>query len=140
MTKNRRMSLRHPGGLSVRYQLPAVGQECVGKLKNLGLGGLGLYCHEPLLPGLSVEVSIGILDASVSFPTMVLWCQGREPLFEAGARFARSVDPFRARMLEQICYIEAYRRRIRETTGQAPSTNGAALDWIRKFAARFPTA
>jgi hypothetical protein len=140
MDKNRRMSLRHPGGLTVRFQLPSEGQECFGELKDLGLGGLGLYCCEPLVPGLALEVSIVKLGGSISYPATVLWCQGRAPLFEAGVRFARSVDPFRARMLEQICYIEAYRRRIYKLTGRAPSADGAALEWIRKFASRFPRA
>jgi hypothetical protein len=140
MNKNRRMSLRHPGGLSIRYSLGAREHACVGKLKDLGLGGLGLYCREPLFPGLSVEVSIVNRDGSISFPATVLWCRRKKLLFEAGARFASSVDPFRARMLEQICYIEAYRRRLLQTTGGAPSTDRAALEWIRKFASRFPTA
>ena len=140
MSKNRRMSLRHPGGLAIRCHLPSKKQAYVGELKNLGLGGFGLYCREPLLPGLAVEVSIATLNGGIAFPATVLWCRRRAPLFEAGARFAPSVDPFRARMLQQICYIEAYRHRIYKTTGRTPSADGAALEWIRKFASRFPTA
>ncbi|MGC1953533.1 MAG: PilZ domain-containing protein [Gammaproteobacteria bacterium] len=141
MNRNRRRFRRYPGGLALHYYLASKGQVIMeGELKDLGLGGLGLYCREPLMPGLSVEVSVVNQDESISFSTTVLWCQGTKPLFEAGARFARGVDPFRARMLEQVCCIEAYRRRIHNTTGQSSSADRAALEWIRKFASRFPSA
>lgn len=141
MKRNRRISLRHPGGLATRYSLASETQARIGKLKDLGLGGLGLYCREPLFPGASVEVVVIMSsDGSIALPAIVLWCRSREVFFEVGARFEHTVDPFQARMLEQICYIEAYRRRIWETTGRTPSIDGAALEWIRKFASRFPVA
>lgn len=139
MVHNRRLSPRHPGGLAIHCRRSPAGRKAyVGELKDLGRGGIGLYCREPLVPGLTVEVSIVSLEGDASFPATVLWCRNSGPLFEAGARFARSVDPFRARMLAQVCSIEAYRRRISQATGRLPTKDSAALDWIRKFAGRFP--
>ncbi|MGF1612447.1 MAG: PilZ domain-containing protein [Gammaproteobacteria bacterium] len=139
MPKNRRASPRHLGGLAIRCRVPAKGRECVGELRDVGLGGFGLRSGEQLAAGQRIEMSLIGFDAPISFPATVLWCRSSGCLFQAGAHFEPSVDAFQARMLEQICYIEAFRRQIYETTGRLLSRDGVALEWIRQFASRFPS-
>ena len=67
----------------------------------------------------------------------VAWCKARADGFELGVEFLDAEDAFRARMVEQICYIENYRKTVYETEGRALTSEEAALEWIGKHAAQF---
>jgi len=41
-------------------------------------------------------------------------------------------------MVEQLCYIERYRREVREKEGRELDSSSAAAEWIAKYAANFP--
>lgn len=138
MALDRRTSLRHPGCLPIRYRRSTTAEERISRLKDVGLGGIGFCCQERLTGGLLVEITVPELAGCHRLPATVLWCHDEGACFRAGARFEGCVDPFLARMLEQICHIEAYHRRMQEKTGQELSIERAALEWIDRFAARFP--
>jgi hypothetical protein len=53
-------------------------------------------------------------------------------------QFLDAADAFRARMVEQVCSIERYRREVRRREGRVLSGQEAAEEWIREHAARFP--
>ncbi len=48
-------------------------------------------------------------------------------------------DPFAARMLAQIALIERYRVDILRREGRRLDSDGAALEWISRYAERFPS-
>ena len=52
--------------------------------------------------------------------------------------FLDAEDAFRARMVEQLCHIEDYRRSVHRTEGRDIGIDEAAVEWIDKFAAEFP--
>ena len=68
----------------------------------------------------------------------VVWCRRTERGYRIGARFADAEDAFRARMVEQLCAIEDYRRRALEREGRHLSAEAAAHEWIERFADDFP--
>ena len=41
-------------------------------------------------------------------------------------------------MVEQICYIEHYKREVLKNEGRILSGKDAALEWVKKNAADFP--
>jgi len=41
-------------------------------------------------------------------------------------------------MVEQVCSIESYQKKIYETEGRRLTTEQAAMEWIAKYAAQFP--
>jgi hypothetical protein len=41
-------------------------------------------------------------------------------------------------MVQQVCSIENYRKEQREREGRRLSTQEAAVEWIEKYAGRFP--
>jgi hypothetical protein len=43
-------------------------------------------------------------------------------------------------MVEQICYIEHYRKEVRATQGRVLTAEEAAREWIERNAGRFPAA
>jgi hypothetical protein len=58
--------------------------------------------------------------------------------YELGVTFLDAEDAFRARMVEQLCHIEDYRRSVMRTQGRELSLDEAATEWIEKFAEDFP--
>ena len=55
-----------------------------------------------------------------------------------GVEFLDRDDSFRARMVEQVCHIEQYKRQVLETEGRVLNGEQAAKEWIRRYAASFP--
>ena len=41
-------------------------------------------------------------------------------------------------MVEQLCYIERYRRETLEKEGRDLDSTQAAMEWVSKYAASFP--
>ena len=58
--------------------------------------------------------------------------------YEVGVEFVMPDDEYRARMVEQLCYIEHYKRRVQAREGRELSGEQAAREWIEKYAAHFP--
>jgi hypothetical protein len=56
-----------------------------------------------------------------------------------GIRFLERSMFLRARLVEQLCHIEAYRRDQREKNGRDLTPNEAAGEWIATTASGFPT-
>jgi hypothetical protein len=44
----------------------------------------------------------------------------------------------RARMVEQVCYIENYKKVVYQTEGRLLTAEEAAMEWICKYASQFP--
>jgi hypothetical protein len=42
------------------------------------------------------------------------------------------------RMCEQVCHIENYRNEVKAAEGRELTPEQAAVEWVSKFAARFP--
>jgi hypothetical protein len=41
-------------------------------------------------------------------------------------------------MVEQVCYIENYKKMVYQTEGRQLTTEEAAMEWIGKYASQFP--
>ena len=68
----------------------------------------------------------------------VVWCSAREGRFELGVAFLDPEDAFRARMVEQVCHIENYKKVVYQAEGRLPTAEEAAMEWIGKYASQFP--
>lgn len=67
----------------------------------------------------------------------VVWCQCNHPQCYIGVVFMTSEEAFEARMVEQVCQIEQYRK-MAEQQGRIISSEEAAVEWIAHHAADFP--
>ncbi len=68
----------------------------------------------------------------------MVWCRPAHACYELGIQFLAREDLFAARMVEQLCYIERYRREVLNTEGRELSSADAAREWIARFAEDFP--
>jgi len=100
-------------------------------------GGLALACTAALEPGSMAQLRIGCVQPPFEACARVAWCLPVDQGYELGVEFLAPDDELRARMVEQVCYIENYRRRVRDTEQRDLTATEAAGEWIAKFGARF---
>jgi hypothetical protein len=58
--------------------------------------------------------------------------------FDLGVAFLNAEDAYRARMVEQICHIESFRRKLISNEGRTLTPEAAAREWIARYADSFP--
>jgi hypothetical protein len=107
-------------------------------LCDVSHGGLCFRHANRLAPGDTVTVRIPAVSPPFEATSRVVWCQTEGDGFQVGVEFLDQQDLYRARMIEQVCQIEHYRREMREKHGRALSSQEAALEWISRFARSFP--
>lgn len=101
---------------------------------------LGLICNsiQNLPNGTVVEISSPRVAPDMRSKGQIIWCRRLGDRYQVGVAFYSSEELYTARMLEQLCHIEHYRR-ISVTTGARLSPEHAAREWIEQYAEKFPT-
>lgn len=110
------------------------------RLYNVSAGGLCFQASGCVDAGNVVRLRVPVVEPPFETSAVVVWCRPRGQEWEMGVRFLNENDAFRARMVEQICHIEAYRQHVGRTEGRALDAATAAREWIDRYAARFPSA
>jgi hypothetical protein len=105
---------------------------------NVSLGGLAFKSDRELKPGIIVEVRIPFVRPMFATKARVIWCRAHEGGFDLGVQFLDPEDASRARMVEQVCYIENYKKMVYQTEGRLLTAEEAAMEWIGKYASQFP--
>jgi hypothetical protein len=132
-----RRYIRHPSSLPIEFavdQVPARRE----RLKNVGGGGLCFHARVSVSPGSRIHLVIPVRRAPFELDGIVTWCRNADDGYEVGVSFQGDVQHFVLRMVEQICYIEHYRREMLEREGRELTSEEAAREWIERYADRFP--
>lgn len=135
MTSNRNPVhyMQHPANISLELT-PLPAQECATPALPLGL-----ICNtsEPFHTGGRISIAAPKQAPDLCIEGEIAWCRASGKGYQVGVAFHCPDDLYKIRMLEQLCHIEDYRRShpSRNHSGQ----QSAALEWIEKFAAHFPT-
>jgi hypothetical protein len=135
-----RQFIRHPADIPIEVNPVDEGGARPPRLVNVGMGGLALRSHSAFRPAHVVKVRIDCVRPAFETTARVAWCRACDGEYELGLAFTDPDDAFRARMVEQICYIEHYRKEVRATQGRVLSAEAAAREWIERNAAGFPAA
>ena len=117
-----RKYIRHPSDIPIEIDQQESGVQATESLMNVSLGGLSFHSKEPLQKGKILKVRIPFVD----------------PPFEIGVELLDKDDAYKARMVEQICHIEHYKREVLDTEGRQLTGTEAAAEWINKYAHVFP--
>jgi len=136
-TDDMREFIRHPVDIPVEIVPGDESESHIDKLVNLSYGGIAFHSLVEFLPGQTVDVNIVCVTPFFKAQALVKWCRVEGDGFDVGVKFSDPNDQFRARMVEQVCYIEQYKNEMlkqgRELTGEQ-----AAMEWIERFATQFP--
>lgn len=133
-----RKYIRHPADIPIEINYTGLSVAKERKVNNIGIGGLSLQSDVYLPKNTVVEVRIPVVKPVFETKTRVAWCEKKDDHFDIGVEFAEEKEAFRARMVEQVCYIEHYKKEVQEKEGRVISTKEAALEWITKYAKDFP--
>ena len=134
----KRRYIRHPRDLPLLFRsIPRAFVREPAPETEQDLGGLCFESLRPVQAGMVLEVTVGVCGETQTFRGVVHWVRPLGRHFEVGLRFTDPDHAFRARMAEQACYIEAYRRRRSRRTGHTIGVEQAARAWIRRHAKAF---
>ncbi|MBF0198146.1 MAG: PilZ domain-containing protein [Planctomycetes bacterium] len=135
-----RTYIRHPTDIPIQLK-PAEDhdeQQELYQMKDISHGGLRCMYGEFIEPGAYINLQLPIVKPVFETVGKVMWCKKSDEAYEIGIEFLRSDDIQKARMVEQICHIEHYRKSLVEKEGREITSAEAAMEWIDKFAAEFP--
>jgi hypothetical protein len=133
---NQALFIRHPDEIPLDLQvveLPVTPAESTMPL--------GLVCKSPamLACGQLVSISATELINDLDITGQIEWCCAHDDHYELRILFSTDEYAQRMRMFEQVCHIHSYRRWVRNQQGRTLSDDEAALEWIAKYAALFPS-
>jgi len=134
-----RSYIRHPSDIPIR--VTATETELIHHpqiLNNISHGGLSFTAKKPVKEGMCIHLKIDSVDPAFEADGLVTYCSQEEDAFMIGIEFIRRDDLFVARMVEQVCHIEHYKREMSQEEGRELSGEEAAREWISKYAAKFP--
>lgn len=106
-------------------------------LQNLSIGGLRCEVDRFIAIGTSIQIRIPLVNPDYTGQGVVVWCRPHDRHFEIGIEFDREEEAFKSRMVEQVCLIEQYRKRIRIAEGRELDGEQAAREWISRYAGEF---
>ena len=133
-----RRFIRHPAHIPIEVvATPADGPE-VERLHDVSAGGLCFDAQHSFPTGAVLRIRIPYIRPTFEAPARVAWCKQHGGSFEIGVSLLSSDDAFRARMVEQLCHIEDYRKDVLQREGRDLSDEEAALEWIGRYAQDFP--
>jgi hypothetical protein len=132
-----RVYVRHPSEFPVELRAGEGEDARRERLRDLSEGGLCCRSSVAFEPGDLVRIRIPVGATGFEAAGRVAWCRAYDGGYRVGIEFMGDDDAFRARLVEQVCQIERYHRQQREG-GREVSEEQAAIEWIGKYAARFP--
>ena len=133
-----RSFIRHPCDIPIEFSEDTASYPQRERLDNISHGGLAFSAARPQRRGHILWLRIPDVQPPFEAPARVTWCNPVDEGYEVGVEFVMPDDEYRARMVEQLCYIEHYKRRVQAREGRELSGEQAAREWIEKYAARFP--
>ena len=145
-----RRYIRHPTGIPIQISTPdfsskqsaesSLSTHAHRALTNDVSGG-GLSCESTKImrAGEAVEVEISLNKPPFKTIGHVVWCKEQGSGYLVGIGFSDLATAFAVRMVEQVCHIEKYREKVLAEEGRQLSSEEAALEWIGKHAADFPS-
>jgi hypothetical protein len=136
----RRAFIRHTVGVPIEVRPVPGSAPLTLESSNVSVGGISFTSNVDFPLGSIIDIRIGEVDPPFEAQARVVWTSPEGDRFCIGVNFLDATDAFRARMVEQVCSIERYRREVEEREGRRLSASDAAAEWIGRYAGRFPEA
>ena len=133
-----RKYIRHPSDIPIEIDVDGVDVQNIKSLHDVSFGGLSFISKNRIKPGSKISITIKFVNPSFISLTIVKWCRKHGDHYNVGVSFCDPEDAYRARMIEQVCHIEHYKRQALEKEGRRLTGEEAAMEWIKRYAAKFP--
>lgn len=132
--------IHHPAGFPIECKRLWFGDTDKGA--DIGNNDIGLIfdSEKYVKPGLTIEITIPLRNEIEKFRGKVVLVRHNGDFYEIGMWLRRHADASRARIVEQICHIEAYLKEKKFREGPyVINRERAAEEWISKYASSVPT-
>ncbi len=140
MPHAKRRFIRHPFDIPIEVEA-GIQARVSPTLRDVCDGGISFQTRQPARPGQRLRIRIPLLQPTFEAEGEVIWCEAATAGgYEVGVSFLNPEDAYRARMMEQICHIEQYRREVEVGEGRQLNDREAAMEWIERYAPNFPGA
>ena len=138
ISRDKRQFIRHPSDIPIEY-LEIDRPPAHDPLNDIGVGGLSFCSDHYIKPGIWLKLHIPMHEQHFDIEAKVRWCNKKfgTALYHVGAVFKNKETAFSARMVEQICHIEQYKKDVLKLEGRDLSGDEAAQEWIEKYANAF---
>jgi PilZ domain len=136
----RRAFIRHTAGVPIEVRAVPGSDPVTLESSNVSVGGISFTSDVDFALGSIIDIRIGDVDPPFEARARVVWTSPEGGRFCIGVNFLEAADAFRARMVEQVCSIDRYRREVEEREGRVLTAPEAAAEWIGRYAGRFPDA
>ena len=133
---DRRAFIRHPVDVPIHIALQPDGVLGDIAMSDVGEGGVSFITNVIFENGSALRIKIPHVQPPFEALCVVCWQREKGASFEVGVRFVDEDSHFRARMVEQVCHIEEYRKKV-EGQGRNVSLEEAAHEWIALYGANF---
>ena len=135
-----RAFIRHTVGVPIEVRAVPGSAPLTLESSNVSVGGISFTSDVDFPLGSIIDIRIGEVDPPFEAHARVVWTRPEDGRFCIGVNFLDATDAFRARMVEQVCSIERYRREVEDREGRVLTAPEAAAEWISRYAGRFPEA
>tara|TARA_R110002050_G_scaffold57423_5_gene129289 strand:- start:211519 stop:211944 length:426 start_codon:yes stop_codon:yes gene_type:complete len=136
MENTERQFIRHPTTVPILFNV-GDGPETI-ETKDVGDGGLCFVSQYRIGTGEHIHITIPICTPKFEAHGIVRWCKQNGNAFLIGVAFQQESVIFALRMVEQVCHIENYRKKILAESGIELTSEQAANEWISHYANEFP--
>jgi len=130
--------LRHPADIQITVNVISSSAARTPFLMQAKNNGLVFSNSFALSNGMLVKITIPVVRPCFELFGYISWCRRRDYGYQVGMALMSETDMARTRMVEQVCYIEHYRRSELKGSRRSMSVDDAAREWIQKYASKFP--
>lgn len=130
--------IRHASDIPLNVHIEAETTPQARHTLNISEGGLSFWAEQTIPIGKIITITMPSISSHFKIKGEVVWCKKSGKHFIIGVQFHNSEESFTARMVEQICHIESYRKYILNKEGRVLNSDEAAKEWIKLYADRFP--
>ncbi len=132
-----RKYIRHPAEIPIEM-VPANQTTLeVHMSKDIGLGGLSFKSLSSVEKGTIVNLSIPSINPESQIQGKVVWCMEHRDSVDIGIQFTDQSNAYNAKIVEQLCHIKHYQKKIKQIEGRELTDEGAAREWHEKFSTDF---
>ena len=124
-----RQFIRHPTELHIDILTTKARANTVGQLSNLSYGGICGHIEKFVPCGTHVLIHMPTIATEYEGHGISAWCRRVDAHdYEIGISFDDENDAFNYRMVEQICLIEQYRKKVSRDESRSIDSDQAAVE------------
>jgi len=102
-------------------------------LRDISFEGLSFQSDRMYQKGITLTIEIPIISPTFRVVSEVIWCSKNDNAYDTGVKFLQVENGFRMKVLEQLRYIEEYRKKVYFEEGRELSCEEANEELVNYY-------